>query len=283
MTVWVHVSTKKLDTESRRQFELDHPGKDLQTLQQLKELINRRVQALEASDPCNYRAKNKRLSANTSRTPSRQNCHNPVSQSYKTTVEKCCVCSADHKIYKCDKFRALDFKAKKAFVFNSKLCFNCLQTGHLTKDCKSKSTCRTCNGKHNSLLHNENASTRIESTNTVVSGPAFVSSNVGILPTIMVSIEDDSSETIKCRALLDSGSQMSLISEEAVQRMKLKRCKQSLTVNGIGNVHRTYNSGQVQLRLKSKSGRLLEVQAFILPNLTQHLPNKSFKLQIGYI
>ena len=55
----------------------------------------------------------------------------------------------------------------------------------------------------------------------------------GILPTALVSIEDDSSQIIKCRALLDSGSQMSLISEEAVQRMKLKRHKHSLTVNGI--------------------------------------------------
>ena len=41
--VWVHVLTKKLDPESRRQFELDHPGKELQTLQQLTEFINRRV------------------------------------------------------------------------------------------------------------------------------------------------------------------------------------------------------------------------------------------------
>ena len=30
--VWVHVLTKKLDPESRRQFELDHPVKELQTL-----------------------------------------------------------------------------------------------------------------------------------------------------------------------------------------------------------------------------------------------------------
>ena len=55
--VWVHVLTKRLNTESRRQFELDHQGKDLQTLPQLREFINRRVQALEASDPRSYCAK----------------------------------------------------------------------------------------------------------------------------------------------------------------------------------------------------------------------------------
>ena len=127
------------------------------------------------------------------------------------------------------------------------------------------------------MLHNENAGTRIESTSTLVSGQALLPSNIGILPIAMVSIEDDSSNIINRRALLNSGSQMSLISAEAVQRMKLKRQKQSLTVNGIGNVHRTYNSGKVQLKLKSKTGKPSEVQAFILPNLTQHLPNWSFK------
>ena len=274
--VWVHVLAKKLDPESRRQFELGHPGKELQTLQQLTEFINRRVQALEASDTRNYRVKNDKTSAITERT-SKQNFQNSITQNYKATFEKCCVCSADHKIFNCEKFKTLDFKAKKALFFNSKLCFNCLQEGHLTKDCKSKSTCKVCNGKHNSLLHNENAGTRIESTSTLVSGQALLPSNIGILPTAMVSIEDDSSNIIDCRALLDSGSQMSLISEEAVQRMKLKRQKQSLTVNGIGNVHGTYNSGKVQLKMKSKTGKPLEVQAFILPNLTQHLPNRSFK------
>ena len=79
-----------------------------------------------------------------------------------------------------------------------------------------------------------------------------------------MSIEDDSSQIIKRRALLDSGSQMSLLSEEAVQRMKLKPHKHSLTVNGIGNVQRTYNSGRVQLRLRSNAGKMLEVQALSL-------------------
>ena len=48
--VWVDLLSEKLDAESRRQFELDYPGKDLQTLDQLREFINRRVQALEVSE-----------------------------------------------------------------------------------------------------------------------------------------------------------------------------------------------------------------------------------------
>ena len=103
--VWVHVLTKKLDSESRRQFELDHPGKDLQTLQQLRDFINRRVRALEVSDPRTYRPKTDKTNANTGRIPPKQKFQKPISQNYKATVEKCCVCSAGHKIFNCNKFR----------------------------------------------------------------------------------------------------------------------------------------------------------------------------------
>ena len=47
--IWVRILSEKLDQESRRQWELDYPGKKLQTLQQLRDFINKRVQALEAS------------------------------------------------------------------------------------------------------------------------------------------------------------------------------------------------------------------------------------------
>ena len=37
--IWVRIISKKLDQESRRQWELDYPGKKLQTLQQSRDYI----------------------------------------------------------------------------------------------------------------------------------------------------------------------------------------------------------------------------------------------------
>ena len=45
---WVDLLSEKLEAESRRQFELDAPEKDLQTLDQLRQLINRRVQVIRS-------------------------------------------------------------------------------------------------------------------------------------------------------------------------------------------------------------------------------------------
>ena len=32
------------------------------------------------------------------------------------------------------------------------MCFNCLSDGHVSSECKSTYSCRSCHGKHNSLL-----------------------------------------------------------------------------------------------------------------------------------
>ena len=169
-------------------------------------------------------------------------------------------------------------KDRKNLVWTSKLCFNCLNSGHSTKECKSKHTCKTCHSKHNSLLHLPDASKGAVSgsltTNQATAGIAS-----GIVPTAMVPVEDDSSKITICRAMIDTGSQISLISESAVQRMNLKRHKQTLTINGIGNVSKTYRSGSVSLRLKPSSGHsVITVNAYVLPSLTQVLPEREFSI-----
>ena len=269
--IWVRIVSEKLDHESRRQWELDYPGKKLQTLDQLRDFVNKRVQALEAS---NSAKKEQPVSQNTKFVRNRE--QRQVPQNYQTSAETCPCCSENHKIYACKKFSKLDMKEKKALVYSSKLCFNCLNSGHVTKDCKSKHTCKTCHGKHNTLLHAD-LTRKGEVTGSLIAHQSFNFSASGVIPTALVPVADDTSTITVCRAMIDSGSQLSLITESAVQKMQLKRRRQSLTVNGIGNVAKTYNSGSVLLRLKPKSGsKVIEVRAFILPSLTQLLPSRSF-------
>ena len=79
--------------------------------------------------------------------------------------------------------------------------------------------------------------------------------------------------------MIDTVSQISLISESAVQRMILKRQKQTLTSNGIENVSKTYRSGSVSLRLKPTSGHsVITVNACVLPNLFQVLLEREISI-----
>ena len=47
---WVHVICEKLDTESRRRWELDSPGHIIRKINELREFTAKRARALEASD-----------------------------------------------------------------------------------------------------------------------------------------------------------------------------------------------------------------------------------------
>ena len=267
---------QKLDEESRKQWELHCPGTDLETLDEFKDFINKRVRALESYiDPSTQNKSSQKTSF--SREIHRQKTHFPAPQSYKATIETCPCCNEAHKLFMCKKFESLNVKDRKNVAYNSKLCFNCLSSGHVTKDCKSKSSCKKCQARHNTLLHVEPHSKNGETSSSVVLGHQGTFFSAGILPTAIVTIEDQASNIHTCRALLDTGSQINLISEEAAQRMGLKREKRSLTVNVVGNISKTHNSGLVQLHLKSKNyGKSISIQAFVLPKLTQNVPSKTF-------
>lgn len=49
---------------------------------------------------------------------------------------------------------------------SAKICFNCLVTSHLLPSCPSVNTCKTCKGKHHSLLH-YHTEPRLEEDSTI--------------------------------------------------------------------------------------------------------------------
>ena len=161
-----------------------------------------------------------------------------ASQNYKMIAENCPCCSEAHKNYACKNIAKIDIKDRRSLVYSSQLCFKCLCPGHVTKDCKSKHTCKTCKNSHNTLLHADSLP-KGEVTESLIAGQTRTYSASGAIPTALVRIEDEASSIILCRTMIDNGSQLSLISEIAVKRMHLKRQKQPLTMNGIGNNSKT--------------------------------------------
>jgi len=66
----------------------------------------------------------------------------------------CICCKGHHRVWKCDTFKAMPTSERIAIVKSSRACFNCFSTYHGVKTCKSKSVCRLCQMKHNSMLLN---------------------------------------------------------------------------------------------------------------------------------
>ena len=64
---------------------------------------------------------------------------------------ECSLCAPQkHPLYK---FKNFSFDKKMEHVKTQRLCHNCLALGHKAGECRSHYRCRTCQGKHNSAIH----------------------------------------------------------------------------------------------------------------------------------
>ena len=288
-----HIS-EKLDSESRKAWELAHAGNDLQTIQQMTDFLSERCRALESSSaklksvlPAETKTVN---SANKGSNARRGYGHNQSGpergQAYGASVTEtniCQICRGNHKVQNCQEFTSLDVAARVDLVKQKKLCFNCLRSSHMINQCPSKSVCRTCRGKHHSLIHRERLSNERahvamaqsseadNSNQSAIVSNEIAQSNLGIngnsqviLATALVSIEKPGShEQIKCRAFLDPGAQLSCITEQCVQTLGLAKERSSMQIFGIGASGSTLSKYKVSFNLLGDD-RVIPVEAFVL-------------------
>lgn len=71
------------------------------------------------------------------------------------TIKSCPLCSDNHPLYKCDAFQKLSPVERRKKASELSLCFNCLWKNHNTKACWSKLSCKHCNKRHHSMLHEQ--------------------------------------------------------------------------------------------------------------------------------
>ncbi|XP_033099358.1 uncharacterized protein LOC117103008 [Anneissia japonica] len=86
------------------------------------------------------------------------NTRKPAARSFNTSakVEKkhgCQACGENHSICTCKLFKEMSTEEKQALVRTKRLCNGCLKRGHIWKECRKKSICEICQGKHPTVLH----------------------------------------------------------------------------------------------------------------------------------
>ena len=250
---------EKLDAESRKQFELAHPGTVVLTFKELTTFMDRRSRPLESSGD----------------QPEVSTPRKVHQEAYSSTVEHSAscqmkVCSGSHSISQCDRYKQLGRGEKKAVVRKLKLCMNCLGR-HFVADCPSKFSCRTCNGRHHTSLHFDRA---VEQQSGVTSGATFSGPSV-LLSTAMVGIDDTAGKTLMFRALLDSGSQTSFITADAASKLNRARSTVDVKISGIG--------GRQQAAKESVSllvgPQKLPITALVLNSIAGNIPPQSINLK----
>lgn len=175
-----------------------------------------------------------------------------------------------------------------------KLCFNCLGA-HSRRQCPSKRTCQSCKQQHNTLLHDSFDAAPPGPVDSADVGQNHAPASVptasshctqegdpdapGLMTTALVSILSPTGARFQTRALLDSASDVSFVSEDVVQRLGLSRYRSSLSVLGVGANKTAHPSHYADIRFSAttRPDELFHVRAFVLPRISSDTPVKSAK------
>ena len=174
---------------------------------------------------------------------------------------KCWFCSNSHKITKCQEFVNLPLDEKRKFVSEKNLCYNYLSNNHAIRNCKSEKHCLkpNCSKRHHTLLHfekpQENSIDQKESVTSKRVCDHFERQNI-----------------IKTNAILDTGSDATLIRQDVARKLNLQGSSRKLEITNVFLDSSHFNSKLVNFKISSSSHpKAIEItNAFIVTNLNSN-------------
>ncbi|XP_011687417.1 PREDICTED: uncharacterized protein LOC105449732 [Wasmannia auropunctata] len=272
--LFVHLTIELLDPRSRRKWENSVSAtSEPASYSDLRQFLERRLHTLEALQP----ARAEEPSAKTNDRSNRSaRSHYAQQDSAKRERGRCPMCHQDHYLLLCDEFRKKTAVEKKRFMEEGNLCLNCLGK-HKASDCPSRRSCAACYERHHTTIHDAYRAPAIE-TNLETANPPRTSHAARrpveepvavLLATARVKVRDCGGELHSARALIDQGSEISIVTEALAQRLRLKRTRTSVAVFVVGGQQTGVARGQLSLQITPRDGVSdLVVPAIVLPRLT---------------
>ncbi|UYV64450.1 hypothetical protein LAZ67_3000767, partial [Cordylochernes scorpioides] len=177
---------------------------------------------------------------------------------------------------------------RRQYQVDKRICWNCSEQGHISRN-------------HHTLLHVISSPPRQrESFSVQFTSPKSVQpSNVPststscclsgadgsiqiLLSTAIIHIQDVNGEDQICRALLDNGSQRSLITEKCAAKLGIPIRRKRIAVGGLGDQLVESSLGEVLIRFSSHFDyQSFETTALVLTKLTNNIPSFTVK-KINY-
>ncbi|XP_029169628.1 uncharacterized protein LOC114939494 [Nylanderia fulva] len=284
----VFVAVQRLDSESVRAWE-QHLGssKEPPTWTQFTEFLFTRLHSLQAFE----KSRGGKNPLQSQQQTIKTHYQGRTKDSNANNINSCSICSAKHYTTSCPQYINKTIQQRLAIVSKHKLCYNCLGH-HRVSACRITKRCHKCGRKHHTTIHQNNPqssnsesnkSTTKESTVTsskstdaqvLHSTSAQTTSSLVLLATAQVIIISETGEQSRVRALIDQGSEISLISERIVQQLRLPRTKSSLSLIGIGARKSGTTRDMSLFKLKNSDGDFEQsLSAHILPKLTTSIPS----------
>ena len=196
----------------------------------------------------------------------------------------CVICKYKHPVAFCPVFKSKHLQERRKIAREHGLCFNCLKTNHQVKNCPSTKRClkERCGRSHHTLLHED---LRVESRPSLTSNErSFIQTSASpkenarnpepvsnSLPIVQTNINQvcfqpqrkvllqvlpvrihSQGNTVDTYAVLDPGSDSTLIRKDLAERLQLVGETYRLNINTVGNEATTQNLDRVSFSLSSK-------------------------------
>ena len=168
-----------------------------------------------------------------------------------------------------------DIKESKNLLSRYCRCFNCLNKGHLARECKAIVSCKNCKGKHHSSLCS--ADREKGPTDGTLPAESSTSNNLLVKTSTRVALQTAQAQVlgknnVRVRVLFDTASHKSFISERVVRSLGLPVLrKEWLAVNTFGQRAVGSNLRDV-VRVDVTpvgGGKIRSVEAFVVPEISR--------------
>lgn len=284
----VYLLSSKLDDDTHGDYikAMKHP-RELPDLDEFMEFLELQFTTLETSHNKKTAGKQNNSSNNHHKSYNNNKSMNfkdgeKWTKTFHASLRKCPVCKNEHPLWQCPTFLNMDVATRNVTTKNLNVCRKCLFS-HGGNKCNSTKRCRTCNYKHHTLLHDENlkgqqakhtTSSETERTSNHLNGEQEI-----LLTTLQLRVKNKEGDYVILRALLDQGSQVSLVTENAAQRLNLPRNKMNAAVTGIGTIMGK-SKGMIKLECKSiHSDYTFATEALVMSKLINNLPNSTINTE----
>ena len=204
----------------------------------------------------------------------------------------------------CEDYQKATPDERKEYLMVAGRCFNCLKKGHNAANCHSTYTCALCNGKHHTTIHGakraisaiiksyfskmiDMAPEPDESPYVChIAGRAMDKISLRTVPVKVINPTTRDEAIIY--ALLDDGSQTSLVSEDLVAFLGLRLYEDGairLALSAAGGARLDYHSPVTPLRIESMDKTFKDyISLHVIPTPTGDLkpvPWNEIKAQVG--
>ncbi|XP_044591438.1 uncharacterized protein LOC123269639 [Cotesia glomerata] len=293
----------KLDRSTREAWELSLGSSvEFPSLSQLRQFLTEHARAQERyEESTNKPGDQQRSSHSSSRSTAKAikgtaHAHMATSSTQGSTVSPasqaegkrtpvaqypCDLCKGDHYEVRCDQFGRMTPQERIQVVDQFRLCPNCLGH-HRVETCKSRFRSPGSSYSFNTVAqlqdHRTQDSTDPDHHSSVPdssTGCAPAQHAATLLATCQVNVVTKLS-THPIRILLDSGSEISFISDILTKVLHLRRTRSNITILGIGSSKAGHTKECVTITLASQHlDQSLTLQVHILGGLTAQLPATS--------